>query len=187
MDADDARVGIPQALVIEAQGGGQIAAEVVGDGIGAGCQALQDFATAGVLQVQREAALVAAEGLEKEAVAPLGIGQDVAAHLAAGAVVLDLDHVGAEIGQIHGAERRRAVLLDREDDEPPQGPEGRRLVRWLGRRRGRGRRGGVAAAHAGLRSTSWRAMTIRWISLVPSPMQSSGASRYMRSMGNSLE
>ena len=31
--------------------------------------------------------------------------------------------------------------------------------------------------HTGFRASSWRAIIMRWISLVPSPMNSSGASR----------
>jgi hypothetical protein len=37
------------------------------------------------------------------------------------------------------------------------------------------------------RLTSWRAMTFRWISLVPSPTIISGASRKYRSTSNSVE
>ena len=40
---------------------------------------------------------------------------DRAAHVAALVRVLDLDHLGAEVGELHGAERPGAVLLDRED------------------------------------------------------------------------
>ena len=103
----------------------------------------QDLAAARLLQVQRQAALVAAEGLVEEAVAVLGIGQHVAAHLAAGPVVLDLDDLGAEIGEVHGAEGSRAVLLDGDDGEPFERADGARR-----RRRGR------SLAHAGLRSMS---------------------------------
>src|SRR5579863_1851220 len=41
--------------------------------------------------------------------------------------------------------------------------------------------------YTGFRAISWRAMMMRCISLVPSPIIIKGASRYRRSMGYSLE
>ena len=46
---------------------------------------------------------------------------------------------------------------------------------------------GPASAQRAWRCSSLRPMTMRWISEVPSPMSSSGASRYSRSISYSLE
>ena len=67
----------------------------------------------------------------------------MAAHLAASRVVLDLDDVGAEVGEVHGAEGGGAVLFDGDDGEPFERPD----------RGCRPRRGSIVA-HAGLRSIS---------------------------------
>ena len=174
MHADEARIDRAEARVVEAERARQVAPQVVDERIGAPGELLENLPAARLLEVEREAALVAAEGLVEEAVAAFGVREHVAAHLAAGLVVLDLDDVGAEVGEVHGAEGGRAVLLDGDDGEPFQRPD-------------RGRRRASLVAHAGLRSISWRAMISRWISLVPSPMQSKGASRYIRSIGNSFE
>ena len=58
--------------------------------------------------------------------------------------------LGAEVGEVHGAEGRSAVLLDGDDGEPFERPD-----------RGRRRRRGSVVAHAGFRSMSWRAMISR--------------------------
>ena len=49
---------------------------------------------------------------------------DVAADVAAVAVVLDLDDLGAEVGEVRGAERAGAVLLDGEHAQARQGKAG---------------------------------------------------------------
>ena len=78
--------------------------------------------------------------------------------------ILDLDHLGAHVGKLHGTERPCAVLLHRQDAHARERQH-----------------------HTGFRATSWRAMMMRCNSLVPSPITSSGASRYSRSTGNSVE
>ena len=82
------------------------------------------------------------------------VGPDRAGDVAAAGRMLDLDHVGAEVGQELRAIGPRAVVLDGQD---PHAPE--------------------QFHQTGLRSISWRAITIRCISLVPSPMHIRGASR----------
>ena len=69
----------------------------------------------GMREVERDAALVVAERLEEERVLALLERRHVAADVAAAARILDLDHVGAEVGEMHAAPRARAVLLDRDD------------------------------------------------------------------------
>ena len=87
-------------------------------------------------------------------------GLVVVAGEVAAAGALDLDHPGAEVGQLAGGERGRHRLLQCDDREAVQ-----RQLRFPG--------------HQGateLRLMSWRAMTLRWISLVPSPTIINGAS-----------
>ena len=68
-------------------------------------------------EIERDAALVVAERLEEERVLALLVGRHVAAHVAATARILDLDHVGPEVGEMHAAPRAGAVLLDRDDPD----------------------------------------------------------------------
>ena len=84
--ADETRVDRTEARIVESEGARQVAAQVVDQGVGAPGQLLQNLPAARLLEIQRQAALVAAEGLEEEAVAVFGVGQHVAAHLAAGFV-----------------------------------------------------------------------------------------------------
>ncbi|MEA2318334.1 MAG: hypothetical protein QOD44_2523 [Solirubrobacteraceae bacterium] len=67
------------------------------------------------------------------------------------------------------------------DPRQPSRLEKKKNMPDRGTRRGRGRRPGPAClgrpAQALLRWSSLRPMTIRWISEVPSPISSSGASR----------
>src|SRR5690606_34474777 len=106
------------------------------------------------------------------------------------------DAVGSQVGGVDSAQRPTPVGhggTDGVDDESfshagrlrrrrypgvplpvlPRPP--RRLAVSLSRQKGRPPR-----------STSWRAMTLRWISLVPSPTIISGASRKYRSTSNSV-
>src|SRR5690606_17878010 len=105
----------------------------------------------------RDAALVAVEGLEEEAVAlrqrVLWVAH-MAAHIAGFRDILDLDDFRTEVGELQRAEGTGTVRLNRDEAEASEGEH-----------------------HAGFRCTSWRAMMMRCNSLVPSPMQSSGASR----------
>ena len=71
-------------------------------------------------QIEREALLVAVERLEEERVLALLEGRHVAADVAAGGRVLDLDHLGAEVGELESAPRAGAELLDGEDADVSQ-------------------------------------------------------------------
>ena len=70
-----------------------------------------------VAQVERDALLVAVEGLEPEPVLASLEGRHVAAGVAADRRVLDLDHLGAEVGELERRPRARAELLDRDDPD----------------------------------------------------------------------
>ena len=78
-------------------------------------------------QVEREAALAAIERLEEEAVLLLGVGGHVAAHVAAGRRILDLDHVRPEVGEVQRRERAGPVLVDGDHAQPLERPHPRPL------------------------------------------------------------
>ncbi len=108
--------------MVEAELRRQVTAQVVQDGIGLRHQPAEDLAAFLGLQVQRQRALVAVERVEELARAVLQeMRADAAGHVAAVGGVLDLDHLGAQIGQQHGAERPGAVLLDGEDGDAGEG------------------------------------------------------------------
>ena len=114
-----------------------------------------------LLQVEREALLIAVEAVEELAVVALvAVAKeeraDAPRHVAAIGRVLDLDDFRAEIGQLHRAVRPRAILLDRNHAQTGKHREHH---------------------HTLFRAISWRAMMMRCNSLVPSPMTRSGASR----------
>src|SRR6201996_5803578 len=165
MDADELRIGGRQRLVVEAHLGRQIAAQVVDQRIRRRDQFRQRGLALGRAQVDRDALLVDVEGLVIFAVV---LAEEIRPGLARGIAVdrgiLDLDNLGAEIGEQHRAVRRGTELLD--------GYDAHALERL----------------HvAGFLLMNVLEMMMRCISLVPSPMQVSGASRYSRSMSNSLE
>src|SRR5260370_13831209 len=69
----------------------------------------------GMAQVERDRPLAAVEGLEVGRVALPLERRHVARAVAAHPGVLDLDHVGAQVGEHLGAEGAGAELRDRED------------------------------------------------------------------------
>ena len=122
MRAHDARVDLAQRIVGQAERGGLVAAQVVEQPVRAAREVAQHRAPAVAAQVERDRALVAVEGLEELAVARAEeVRADVAPDVAALAQVLDLDHLGAEIGEVDAARRAGAVLLDREDAQAVEG------------------------------------------------------------------
>ena len=54
---------------------------------------------------------------KKSESSPCWIGRDVARDVAAGRRVLDLDDLGAEVGELQRPQRARTELLDRDDPE----------------------------------------------------------------------
>ena len=92
-----------------------VAAQVRDERVGHADEVLEDAARLGTAEVERERALVAVEALEEERVGPVLVRRDVARDVAADGRVLDLDHVGAEIGELHRPVRAGAELLDRDD------------------------------------------------------------------------
>jgi len=104
---DQARIDGRQGLIAQAHPVHHAGAEVLHHRVGAGDQLAQQLPALGLLQVDDDAALVAVAGGEEAAVLVLGVVGAVRAALAeeVAAGRLDLDHLGAMIGQQLGAER----------------------------------------------------------------------------------
>jgi hypothetical protein len=144
-----------QARIVDGELGGLRPAQVVDHAVGAFDQRLELAAALGRLDVERHALLAEVPGLEVFAVVGSELVRaDLARRIALGR--LDLDHLGAELGQEHGAVRAGTELLQRQDSNSLEG---------------------FCAHSSACRLIHWRAMMMRCISLVPSPMQVSGASR----------
>ena len=169
--ADDAWIGVTQRVVGETELVRLVAAQIVEHGVRGRDQPQEGRASCGLLEVEADAALVEVEGLEEMRIV---LAQEKRSHatrgIAALGAVLDLDDLGAEVREVHRAEGSRAERLEGEHPQPGE------------RQGGRGRPGVACSRallrhHTGFRSMSWRAMMMRCISLVPSPMHISGASR----------
>ncbi len=155
--ADDLGVVGLEVLERQPQLGRHVAAQIAGERIGGPDQVVQDGPAFVATEIDGHALLVAIEAVKKLAVAGREeVRPHGARHVAALRRVLDLDDLGALVGQEHGAERPGAVPLDGQHPDPFERQHGR---------------------YTGFRSTSCRAMMRRCSSLVPSPMASSGASR----------
>ena len=69
-----------------------------------------------VFQIEREAALIAVEGMMEMAIArPKIIRPDGTPHIATLGRVFDLDDLSTHIGKQHGPERPGAILLNRQN------------------------------------------------------------------------
>jgi len=103
-------VGVPQP-----QAGGLVAAQVRVDGVGGPNEVFEHRPRFGMPEVERDALLVPVERLEEQRVLALLERRDVPPDIAAGARVLDLDHLGAEIGELQRSPGACTELLDREN------------------------------------------------------------------------
>ena len=161
MGADDLRIGRREMRVSQPEPFRQIAAQIVEKRVGARRQPVQYPARRRLLQIERDALLVAVEAVKELAVVALvAVAEekrpDAARHVAAIGRVLDLDDLRAEIGQLHRTVWSHAILLDRDNPEAGEHREHH---------------------HTLFRAISWRAMMMRCNSFVPSPIASNGASR----------
>jgi hypothetical protein len=106
---DDARVDRLHRLVADAQLVHHAGAEAFEDHVGIPGQAQEGGHAGGLLEVEAQAFLVAIDHAEEDAVAAFASGGALTrthgAGVVAGARVLDLDHLGAEVGQMHGRHR----------------------------------------------------------------------------------
>jgi hypothetical protein len=112
---DQARVDLAQHGVAEAQPLDDARAEILQEHVRRLQQGAEDLLAPRLLQIQREAALVAVEGEEEETVGVGSISQDVPRRVAF-VRLLDLDHVRAQPGQHLPAGRPRLIV--REIDHP---------------------------------------------------------------------
>jgi hypothetical protein len=116
MRAHDPRIDRLQVIVAQAQLLGLVAAHVAEQAIRGRDQLLEHLAALGVLEVERQRLLVAIKGLEELAVVLAEeIRPDPARHVAAACPMLDLDHLGAHVGQMARAVRPGPILLDRKN------------------------------------------------------------------------
>jgi len=145
--------------VVETEFRRQITPQVVHDRIRIGDERVERAASGFASEVELDAALVEVPALEVFAVGSAEHERAaIARRIAARCGVLDLDDLGAQAGEEHRPIRRRGELLGRENADA---------------------RERLAGAHhaTGCCLIHWRAMMMRCISFVPSPMQVSGASR----------
>ena len=101
---DEARIDLAEAGVVEAVFRQTASLEVLDHDIGALGEAAHDVAPLGTLEIHRQRLLAAVAGMEIGGVEPFAIfaGEErrpPAARVVAGAGALDLDDLGAEIGQ----------------------------------------------------------------------------------------
>jgi len=114
-DTDHPWIHRLQVLVTQAKLLGDVTAQVRIDSVGDPDQILQHRPPGGPGHVEAEAELVPVEGFEEKAVLALLEGRNVAADIAAGPGILDLDHLRAEVGQEKAAKGTGPVLLDGDD------------------------------------------------------------------------
>ena len=112
-----------------------------------------------MFQIEREAPLIAIEGVMEMAIArPEIIRANAAPNITTLGRVFDFNDLSTHIGQQHGSEGPGAILLNRQNGHAIQ-------------------RQGPIRHQMGFFSIRRFAITSRWISLVPSPITKSGASR----------
>ncbi len=104
-----------QVVVGDADLRGHVPAEVRVDDVADPHEVFEDLPVGRVREVEPDAPLVAVEHLEEEAVFAALVGRDVTPDVSPAAGVLDLDHLSAEVGEVHASERSGAVLLHGED------------------------------------------------------------------------
>lgn len=114
---DDAGIDVAQAFVIDAEAGFDIRPEILDHHVGLGSQPLEHREALGVLQVQGHRPLVAVQVLE------IGALAGAARLLTAGVVGqgIDLDDIGAPVGQLTDGRRSRANAGQVKHSEAGQG------------------------------------------------------------------
>ena len=96
-DIDQARIDLGQRSVVESVFAHGAGLEVLGHHVGAGSQLARHFGAGRVVQINRNAFLVAVEHREKTGTGAQQMARAVAVNR------LDLDHLGAHVGQHHAA------------------------------------------------------------------------------------
>ncbi len=124
--ADDLRIDRPQRGVSEPELRRHVAAKVAGDRIRRFDERMEDFLALRSREVERQAPLVPIDALKEQAGArAVSVADeerpDRPRHVAAVVRVLDLDDLGAEVGEVLRAPGAGAVLLDRQDPHAGKG------------------------------------------------------------------
>ena len=117
---DDARVAGRDVVVAEAEAVDRARPERLDDDVGAGREALGQREVAGVLEVERDRALVAVqpEVVRRALVVP---GRSPLARVVAAVGALDLHDVGAEVAERHRAQRAGEHAGEVRDEDAVQG------------------------------------------------------------------
>jgi hypothetical protein len=89
-----------EGVVRDAEALGDIAPQVGVDGVAVPDEVLEHRPADGMAEVEGDASFVAVERLEEQRVLTVLVGRHIAAHVAAGARILDLDDVGAQVGEV---------------------------------------------------------------------------------------
>ena len=129
--------------VREAEAGDLVAAQVAEHRVGVGHQQVERRAVAVACEVERHRPLPAVEDLEEDRVLAGLERRDVAADVAVGPGILDLDDLGAEVGELERGPGACAELLDGEDPDaierqPPAHVTSRRIGPFSAAPSGRG-------------------------------------------------
>jgi hypothetical protein len=120
--AHDAFVQVLEVRVRDSKLCGYVAAQIGIHDVADAHEVLEHGAAARGGQIEVDAAFVPIEGFEEETVLPFLHRWDVSPDVSTGRRVLDLDDVGAEIRELHAAERPSRVLLDGNDANVREGP-----------------------------------------------------------------
>ena len=119
MGADEGRVCLFHVLVGDFQLGRLIATQVIHHAVSALGQATHDFLPFGLLEIKRQAAFALVQRLKKLAVIfAKQVRSDVARRVALSVGIFDLNNVSTHRREMAGAERPRAIMLDRDDAHP---------------------------------------------------------------------
>jgi len=111
----------PELLVLEPELGGEAGAHVGQDDVGACEERLEDLARVGMAQIERQRVLAAVADEEVPALAAAE-RRDVTARLALER--LDLDHVGAAVGEDLPRPRHRDEVAELDDGDAGEGTLG---------------------------------------------------------------
>src|SRR5437762_11215767 len=88
--------------------------------MGAGDEPLEDGTATCVLEIKGQATLTAVKGFKEQAIRTCLTGRDVAANIAPHTGILNLDDIGAHVGQIERGIGTGTILLNRHDADTGQ-------------------------------------------------------------------
>jgi hypothetical protein len=80
-----------------------------------GNQILKNFASRWRCHVESDAALVAVQGLEKQAAVAFLERRDIPTNITVGTHIFNFDDIGAQVSKVHAAKRPSPILFDSDD------------------------------------------------------------------------